>query len=97
MDNDTAPQNKHIVFVDTDKEGNTQDSFNTGLLYQLLGGSCVQILIFVYFLVKEFDAAKHFGTHPSLVNRRFNRSSLESLKKLELRGTLNEEDLKVSH
>lgn len=31
VDNDTAPQNKHIVFVDTDKEGNTQDSFNTGL------------------------------------------------------------------
>lgn len=64
VENDTTPQNKHTVFVDTDKE------------------------------VKDFDAAKHFGTHPSLVNRRFNRSSLESLKKLELRGNLNEEDLK---
>lgn len=46
--------------------------------------------------MKEFDAAKYFGTHPSLVNRRFNRPSLENLKKLELRGNLNEADLKVS-
>ena len=54
------------------------------------------ILILLSFTVKEFDAAKYFGTHPSLVNRRFNRPSLENLKKLELRGNLNEADLKVS-
>ncbi|XP_061193352.1 probable U3 small nucleolar RNA-associated protein 11 [Saccostrea echinata] len=65
MDNDTAPKNKHTVFVDTDKE------------------------------VKEFDAAKYFGTHPSLVNRRYNRPTLDSLKKMEIRGNLNEEDLKA--
>ncbi|XP_048771445.2 probable U3 small nucleolar RNA-associated protein 11 [Ostrea edulis] len=45
--------------------------------------------------VKEFDAAKHFGTHPSLVNRRYNRPTLESLKKMEIRGNLNKGDLEA--
>ncbi|XP_045198862.2 probable U3 small nucleolar RNA-associated protein 11 [Mercenaria mercenaria] len=29
---------------------------------------------------RNFDAAKHFGTHPALVGRRFNRPTMESLQ-----------------
>lgn len=35
---------------------------------------------------KEFDAAKHFNTHPSLVHRTFNRPRLETLKSGGLMG-----------
>jgi U3 small nucleolar RNA-associated protein 11 len=33
---------------------------------------------------RKFDAASHFGTHPELVDRRFNRPKLEQLKSLEV-------------
>lgn len=42
--------------------------------------------------VKEFDAAKYFKTHPSLVNRTFNRPKLETLKSGEL-SSLDAESL----
>ncbi|XP_060561010.1 probable U3 small nucleolar RNA-associated protein 11, partial [Ruditapes philippinarum] len=41
---------------------------------------------------KNFDAAKHFRTHPALVGRRFNRPTLESLQNGEFVADIDETD-----
>lgn len=56
LDSEDKPQNKHIIFVDSEKD------------------------------VKNFDAAKHFNTHPSLVGRTYNRPTLDMLQKKEMPG-----------
>lgn len=43
--------------------------------------------------VKKFNAAEYFNTHPSLVNRTYNRPTLEMLKTGFLNDTLDEDTL----
>ncbi|KAK3089560.1 hypothetical protein FSP39_004626 [Pinctada imbricata] len=42
---------------------------------------------------KDFDAAKYFNTHPALVNRTYNRPTLETLEKDRMGGDLDETDI----
>ena len=46
--------------------------------------------------VKNFNAADYFKTHPSLVNRTYNRPTNEMLKKGFLNDNLDTETLEVS-
>ncbi|KAL5009601.1 hypothetical protein ScPMuIL_011906 [Solemya velum] len=42
---------------------------------------------------KQFDAAKHFDTHPALLGRKYNRPTMETLQKGALIGCVDEEEL----
>lgn len=50
---------------------------------------------FLIFPAKEFDAAKYFNTHPSLVNRTYNRPTTEMLKKGFHNDNMDEATLQV--
>jgi hypothetical protein len=54
--------------------------------------SCV-IIIESMNLVDKFDPVKQMRTHPSLINRRSNRLTIEQLKSTKL--NLNEQDINV--
>lgn len=45
---------------------------------------------------KEFDPVKHLDTAPELVNRKFNRPRLETLKKTPIQAFASPADLKVT-
>lgn len=44
---------------------------------------------------RNFDAAKHFGTHPSLVDRAYNRPTLEALKSDSYQKLADDDTLSV--
>ena len=46
-------------------------------------------------LAKSFDPVKHLDTLPELVNRKFNRPSVSTLKKSEIIAPENAASLKV--
>ena len=46
--------------------------------------------------MKEFDAAKHFDTHPALLGRTYNRLRKSQLKEMESQAILDDNTLAVS-
>ena len=43
----------------------------------------------------QFDAAKHFNTHPDLLGRSHNRLTLDKLKTVAISGSADDESLSV--
>lgn len=88
-DEDEAPTKKsnHVVFVDSQEEG--------------IVHACVCVCASLYthssfFLAKQFDPVKHLDTVPELVNRKFNRPRIETLKKKPILAPENATSLKVN-
>jgi U3 small nucleolar RNA-associated protein 11 len=78
--NDQAEKPKksnHVVFVDTEEDGKNQQSSRQ------LNWTCSSASAYLIsaFLVKKFSPANYLNTLPELVNRKFNRPTVETLKK----------------
>lgn len=73
IDSEYRPAKSHIFFVDSKKQGLTFFLFSINLFNNLNKN-----------LVEKFDPAKQMRTHPSLLNRRSNRLTIEQLKSTKL-------------
>lgn len=74
--NTKSKKSSHVVFVDTEEEG------KSCLTKMILIVTLQSLTVLFYTLpVKQFNPAKHLNTLPELVNRKFNRPTVDSLKK----------------
>lgn len=55
----------------------------------------MHMTIAVCLSVEEFDLAKHLNTDPALVDRVYNRPTIETLQKETIKGATGPEVLKV--
>ncbi|KAI8149454.1 small-subunit processome [Fennellomyces sp. T-0311] len=73
-----AKKSSHIVFVDSKEQGERAEDSMRS----------------VCATAKSFDPAKHLGTRPELVNRKFNRPRVETLQKSDIIAPENAASLK---
>lgn len=55
----------------------------------------IRIHLFYLFSAKKFDFAQKLQTHPELLDRAYNRPTLETLKKVDFADYIDDEKLKV--
>lgn len=86
-DEEEAPTKKsnHVVFVDSQDEGIRIHVHQVWLYAHSL----------FWCTAKKFDPVKHLDTVPELVNRKFNRPRIETLKKNPILAPENAASLKV--
>lgn len=97
MDADGKQKNKHTFFVDSAKEGKSHipENFNWHSRDLYLCGSHRRLSLFSVFSVQLFDLADHLQTAPELVNRVYNRPTLETLETKRVQGDLNPQSIMV--
>lgn len=97
MDADGKQKNKHTFFVDSAKEGKCHiyENFNWHSRDLYLCSSHTRLSLFCVFSVQSFDLANHLQTAPELVNRVYNRPTLETLETKRVQGDLNPQSIMV--
>lgn len=98
LDADGKQTNKHTFFVESAKEGKRRNCENSKWhgghpfsLHFLL--RCVFVLC--VFSVESFDLATHLQTAPELVDRVYNRPTMETLETKRVQGNVNPKSIMV--
>ncbi|KAM4736652.1 putative U3 small nucleolar RNA-associated protein 11 isoform 1-T1 [Anableps anableps] len=90
LDTEGKQKNKHTFFVDSKKEGIDVNKHSPAKLVmqdQFLGFTFVRS-------VETFDLASHLNTAPELVDRVYNRPTLETLETKSIKGAVGPHNIK---
>ena len=73
-------------------------AFNQDAILSIVGFSSKHLYCVAFlfgFAEREFDPAKHFDTHPDLVDQKFNRPTRKMLQQTAAKAHLNEDTIVI--